>query len=87
VRPPPAETRENLEIGMHAKLLFRFRGETADRLDGDTERMWVLVTEVNDGNYVGTLANDPSTSSDLTWGDEVHFHPLHVMEVLTETHE
>lgn len=87
VRPPPAETRENLEIGMHAKLLFRFRGERTDRQDGDTERMWVLVTEMNDGYYAGTLANDPTADVELAWGDEIYFHPLHVIDVVSDAEE
>jgi hypothetical protein len=37
-----------------------------------------------DENYIGTLANDPVRNQGLSCGDEIHFHPLHVMEVLPE---
>jgi hypothetical protein len=47
--------------------------------------MWVRVTALDeDDNYVGTLENDPVHDQVLSCGDSIHFHPLHVMEVLTE---
>ena len=81
VHPPSEELRGNLEVGTYVKLLFRFAAEDAKRRDKETERMWVLITEVDeDGNYIGTLENDPHHSNTLTCGDTIHFHPLHVME-------
>jgi uncharacterized protein YegJ (DUF2314 family) len=75
----------NLPVGAYAKLLFRFAAENAERHDNETERMWVLVTEADeDGNYVGSLENDPNHSDVLVYGDRIHFHPLHVMEVLED---
>lgn len=85
VKPPTDEIRNNLPEGVYVKLLFRFRAENADRRDNDTERMWVLITEVDeDGFYVGTLENDPHHDQVLKNGDTIHFHPVHVMSVLTE---
>ena len=67
------------------KLLFRFAAEKADRLDGEVERMWVRVAGRDDDEYYfGTLENDPIHDQILSCGDSIHFHPLHVMEVLTE---
>jgi hypothetical protein len=86
VRPPSEELRGNLEVGTYVKLLFRLAAEDANRRDKQTERMWVLITEVDeDGNYIGTLENDPHHSNTLTCGDTIHFHPLHVMEILDES--
>ena len=86
VRPPSEELRGNLEVGTYVKLLFRFAAEDANRRDKQTERMWVLITEVDeDGNYIGTLEHDPHHSNTLTCGDTIHFHPLHVMEILDES--
>ena len=86
VHPPSEELRGNLEVGTYVKLLFRFAAEDAKRRDKETERMWVLITEVDeDGNYIGTLENDPHHSNTLTCGDTIHFHPLHVMEILDES--
>jgi hypothetical protein len=85
VNPPPESMRNNLPVGAYAKLLFRFAAENAERHDNETERMWVLVTEADeDGNYVGSLENDPNHSDVLVYGDRIHFHPLHVMEVLED---
>jgi hypothetical protein len=86
VNPPSEEVRSNLPVGTYAKLLFRFASENAERLDNETERMWVLITELDDDdNYVGTLENDPNHADVLTCGDTIHFHPLHVMAVLDES--
>jgi hypothetical protein len=86
VNPPAEEIRDNLAVGTYVKLLFRFAAKEADRLDGEVERMWVQVTALDeDENYVGTLANDPVHDQVLSCGDTIHFHPLHVMEVLTES--
>lgn len=86
VRPPSEELRDNLEVGTYVKLLFRFAAEDSERRDKQTERMWVLVTDIDeDGNYIGTLENDPHHSNTLACGDTIHFHPLHVMEILEES--
>jgi hypothetical protein len=88
VHPPAEEIRRNLPIGTYVKLLFRFAEENGERLDGEVERMWVCVTALDeDENYIGTLANDPVHDQVLSCGDTIHFHPLHVMEVLTESGE
>lgn len=83
--PPDEEVRNNLEVGLYVKLLFRFAAEDAERQDGEVERMWVQIAEVDeDENYVGTLENDPLHDQVLLCGETIHFHPLHVAEVLEE---
>jgi hypothetical protein len=85
VNPPPEDVRTSLPVGTYAKLLFRFAAEAADRKDNETERMWVLVVELDEnGYYVGLLANDPNHDHVLKCGDTVHFHPLHVMDILNQ---
>jgi hypothetical protein len=85
VNPPPEDVRNNLPVGTYVKLLFRFAAENAERKDNETERMWVLITELDDDEYyVGTLENDPNHDDVLSFGDTIHFHPLHVMEILDE---
>lgn len=82
---PPAALRNNLSVCTYVKLLFRFAFEDAEREGNQTERMWVLMTEGDgEGNYIGTLENDPNHSGMLTCGDIVYFHPFHVMEILDE---
>ena len=86
VNPPAEEIRDNLTVGTYVKLLFRFQAEDADRQGYETERMWVHLSELDaDGHYIGTLENDPAHDNVLQYGDTIHFHPLHVMEILTET--
>lgn len=85
VNPPAEEVSKNLAVGMYAKLIFRFAAQTSARYDGEVERMWVRITARDeDENYVGTLENDPVHDHVLRCGDAIHFHPLHVMEVLTQ---
>jgi hypothetical protein len=85
VNPPAEEVRNNLAVGTYVKLFFRFAAEKADRQDGEVERMWVRVAGLDeDENYIGTLESDPVHDQVLNCGDTIHFHPLHVMEVLTE---
>ncbi len=85
VDPPPEEVRNNLSLGTYVKLLFRFAAEDAERADNQTERIWVLVTEIDeDGYYIGTLENDPHHANTLACGDPIRFHPLHVMSILDE---
>ena len=82
VDPPAEEIRDNVAPETHVKLMFRFLPEDAEREDNDTERMWVLVKgEDEDGFYYGVLDNDPQHETSLTCGDEIQFHPLHIMAV------
>lgn len=85
VQPPPEEIRESLSVGAYVKLLFRFTAEDAERADGQIERMWVLITDIDeDDNYVGALQNDPHHADTLACGDRIRFHPIHVMAILDE---
>lgn len=85
VDPPPENVRNSLPVGTYVKLLFRFAGEKAERKDNETERMWVLVTGVDDnGYYVGTLENDPHHADVLNCGDTIHFHSSHVAAILDQ---
>ena len=85
VDPPPEDVRNNLNLGTYVKLLFQFAAEDVAHSDGQTERMWVLVSEIDEGGYyIGTLQNDPHHANTLACGDTIRFHPLHVMAILDE---
>jgi hypothetical protein len=76
--PPDAHVRENLVVGQYVKLVFRFAAEDAERQDDECERMWVVVTDLDDdGSYRGTIENDPFHDA-ARLGDTVAFHPVHV---------
>ena len=85
VNPPPREIRDDLPEGTFVKLLFRFAAETADREDNQVERMWVQVQAVDEDEfYQGTLENDPHHVGAIEYGDTIHFHPRHIMDILNE---
>ncbi len=79
---PSRKKREALRPGMHAKLCFEFH--SASRVSG--ERMWVKVTECQAGRYAGTLANDPTATKALKFGDTIEFGPEHVINILAADH-
>jgi hypothetical protein len=81
--PPSERRRENCKIGDSVKLLFRFANEDALRKDGETERMWVKITEIDDDNgyNTGIIDNDPVHSA-VAIGDQLQFHPLHIAEIV-----
>ena len=82
VNQPPLKQREDLLLEHWCKLIFRFRDEKSDREDYDSERMWVVVTDVDDYDfYTGILQNTPERNTGLTEGDQVRFHPSHIIEV------
>ena len=81
ISPPDANIRDNLSAGAFVKLIFRFASEESEREDSQCERMWVqVVGHDDDGNYIGTIANDPHHDS-AKYGETVSFHSLHVADI------
>ena len=80
---PDEATRENLRLGDIVKLGFRFAGETSERANNETERMWVEIVEADSENlrYRATLANDPMMHPQIAFGYELWFHPIHVFAI------
>jgi hypothetical protein len=76
---PDAGTRERLQPGDHAKLVFQLAEEPED--GPGAERMWVEVTDRAPGGYVGRLANAPVVVTELAEGARVEFEPRHVVQV------
>lgn len=84
-RPPVVATFElptrdqllTLTPGDFVKVIF------ADDEGIPAERMWVKLTDTSDSwEWVGSLDNDPSTLTGITYGDLVRFHPLDVINWL-----
>jgi hypothetical protein len=69
---PRSDVRRGLVAGDRVKLLFGVGTGSS------TERMWVEVTEVVGGRYLGRLDNEPVAIVDLRAGDRVEFGPEHV---------
>ncbi len=74
---PECEKRQNLRTGDIVKLIFRFKdGEFAQ-----VERMWVVVSETNNGEFTGILDNEPFIKGCLNVGDEIKFNYKNVLEI------
>jgi uncharacterized protein YegJ (DUF2314 family) len=67
----PVEERTAIKVKDIVKLIFNF--------PDISERMWVIVTEVQGGQYFGIVDNDPVTKSGLIeYGSAVTFGPEHI---------
>ena len=75
---PRSDVRAALSVGDRVKLLFGVGSGSSN------ERMWVEVTEVADGRYVGLLDNEPVAIADLRAGDRIAFGPEHVAAIWRE---
>ena len=74
---PEREKRQNLRTGDIVKLIFRFEdGEFAQ-----VERMWVVVSKTNNGEFTGILDNEPFIKGYLNAGDEIKFNYKNVLEI------
>jgi hypothetical protein len=84
---PPQPARCSLQHGDAAKLIFDIEGEDEDGtviIQG--ERMWVIVSEVGEGYYIGILDDEPAlieTGDDvyLCFGAEVPFRAEHIIDI------
>lgn len=74
---PPQGDRESLCPGDLVKLIFRIEFDD----EAHVERMWVKVTEVGPGSYVGVLDNDPFCTDEIRHGMRVEFHSDHVIQI------
>ena len=78
---PSRTRRENLIEGDLVKLMFRI---VIDEIDF-VERMWVRVTDVRHGTYLGVLDNDAYSTNEIRSGMSVGFNADHVIQIWTET--
>ncbi|MDA8019563.1 MAG: hypothetical protein MPN21_19135 [Thermoanaerobaculia bacterium] len=84
---PSESERNSARRGQAAKLIFEI--EVADETGKiliESERMWVVVSEIGDGFYIGILDNQPASiepSDDvyLRFGAEVPFAARHIIEI------
>jgi hypothetical protein len=82
-RIPTSAERSVLNVGENVKLIFRFAGESAPRMDNDAERMWVEIIEVDreEMRYKGVLRNDPALHTAIAYGRALWFDPDHVFDI------
>ena len=74
---PEREKRQNLRTGDIVKLISRFE----DDKFAQVERMWVIVSETNNGEFTGILDNEPFIKGCLNAGDEIKFNYKNVLEI------
>ncbi len=77
---PDDISRNTIGIGSLAKLMFRFPVNRFPQV----ERMWVRVTSFTVEGYVGVLNNDPTNSEFISFGQEIHFEPRHVILIMLD---
>jgi uncharacterized protein YegJ (DUF2314 family) len=73
---PTQEDRQSLRPDDLVKLMFRIEFDEVAHV----ERMWVRVTDVMLGSYVGVLDNDPYCTDEIRSGMKVEFHADHVIQ-------
>ena len=74
---PEREKRQNLRTDDIVKLIFRFEDDEFAQV----ERMWVVVSETNSGEFTGILDNEPFIKGCLNAGDEIKFNYKNVLEI------
>lgn len=67
-----------LQAGNLVKLIFEF--STSDANTPSAERMWVKITDINNGKFSGCLDNMPVHIKDLTLGDKIEFSTCHIID-------
>lgn len=65
----------NLKENQYVKLGFQEEGKK-------TERMWVLITKINDDNFEGTLDNEPFNLETIRHNDTVKFNSKHILSTM-----
>jgi hypothetical protein len=76
---PSKNLISKLQIGNLVKLIFRFETDKPE-MPG-AERMWVIITDINNGKFTGKLDNDPYYIKDLKHKDVLEFEGKHIIQV------
>jgi hypothetical protein len=90
---PELTKRESLTVGQAAKLIFEIESEDENgEVERNTERMWVVVSEVVPPYFIGRLTNRPASAEEsedfyLVEGVEVPFLPEHVIDIDDPPHD
>jgi len=75
---PSRKITNQLNIGNLAKLNFQF--ESTNDEDPLGERMWVIITEINQDKFKGSLDNNPFYLSELYYQDLIEFEHKHIID-------
>lgn len=73
---------ENYKLKLVDKFYLPEREKRQNLRTGDmVKRMWVVVSETNNGEFTGILDNEPFIKSCLNVGDEIKFNYKNVLEI------
>lgn len=72
---PPDCDKDILEPGDTVKLMFQMK-------DGWGERMWVKITAIEKGRFLGTLRNEPIGIPRLDFDSRVKFRREHIIDII-----
>jgi len=73
---------ENYKLKLVNKFYLPEREKRQNLRTGDmVKRMWVVVSETNNGEFTGILDNEPFIKSCLNVGDEIKFNYKNVLEI------
>jgi death-on-curing protein len=73
---PFEEDIDALKIGSIIKLIFHIEDESVGG-----ERMWVLITEINNDEFVGELDSSPTIIRGLHYKDKISFKAEHIASI------
>jgi len=78
---PPSKEIGAVRPGDFVKLLFGISDATPG--GPDAERMWVIVSSVeNNGQFSGRLRNEPHSIRSLKVNDEIAFEANHIIDIM-----
>lgn len=70
---------KSLRVGDYLKIML---SNTGVLNEGFSERVWVLITGINEYNYTGSIANGVILFSNMKEGDQVEFSQDYIWDVL-----
>jgi hypothetical protein len=74
---PAEHERQGLRVGAAVRIALQLPWK-AEQGKPDREQVWLVVTDVSSGRYVGRLDGDPKILTHLKSGLEIAFGPEHV---------
>ena len=77
---PSDEERFAVDEGDAVKLIFHYAKQIKGKAH-PVEHMWVVVTSADMGFLTGFLDNEPNYTKLLKPGQELSFHPEHIIEI------
>lgn len=79
---PDAEDITRLKVGDLAKIVFLYdeKVHTPHGVPVSSERMWIKITEINNGEFKGELDNEPNNKK-LSLGMDIKFETKHICNV------